>query len=86
MTVTRNERIKNMSPAQIVQRLWNHCNVLRDDGIVNNEKIGRYKTAYLVEDQIRDRYILTAFFLGLLISRNLAHLLFQFSGEFRVFR
>jgi type I restriction enzyme M protein len=22
-----------MSPAQIVQKLWNYCNVLRDDGM-----------------------------------------------------
>src|SRR4030065_1161698 len=24
---------KNMSPTQIVQKLWNYCNVLRDDGM-----------------------------------------------------
>ncbi len=32
-----------------------------------------------------DRYILAFFILGFLSSRNIAHLLFQFLGEFRIF-
>ena len=29
-----------MSPSQLVQKLWNYCNVLRDDGLSYGDYVG----------------------------------------------
>ena len=44
-------------PATIVQRLWNYCNVLRDDGVSYSDYVGRQLRQAVIKRTFEGRLV-----------------------------